>query len=138
MGKMIEFDRMMELIFALSESDLAEFEYEGKEERIRIKKHARPEEPERRVIFEEKKDAEPSKEISVEEGCLVKSPMVGIFYGIEGIVPGKWVEKGQLLGNIEAMKLMNEIKSEQEGVLEEIFVKDGQAVEYGQPMFLIK
>ena len=48
------------------------------------------------------------------------------------------MEKGQLLGNIEAMKMMNEIKAEQAGRLEEIFVKDGQTVEYAQPMFLIK
>ena len=137
----MEFDKMIELIFAVNETEFSEFEYENQEERIRIRKAGKEEERTVQVIRENGTKEEKALDIpgiSVEEGYLVKSPMVGIFYGIEGIETGKRVEEGQLLGNIEAMKLMNEIKSEQDGVIEEIFVKDGQAVEFGQPMFLIK
>lgn len=130
---------MIELIFAVNETEFSEFAYENKEEKIRICKGEKEHTEEIRVISSEKSESVPETgKICVEDGYLVKSPMVGIFYGIEGIEAGKRVEKGQLLGNIEAMKLMNEIKSEQDGVIEEIFVKDGQAVEFGQPMFLIK
>ena len=133
------FDKLIELIFAVNETEFSEFEYENKEEKIRIRKGEKESAEAIHVVStEEAKSAPETPKICVEDGYLVKSPMVGIFYGIEGIEMGKRVEKGQILGNIEAMKLMNEITSEQDGVIEEIFVKDGQAVEFGQPMFLIK
>ena len=50
---------------------------------------------------------------------------------------GDMVKKGQVLGIVEAMKLMNEIESEFEGKVAEIYVENGQAVEYGQPLFRI-
>ena len=137
----MEFDRMIELIFAINETEFSEFEYENQEEKIRLYVYLFNEAAPVQLVSKEpvpKESAQEVTRISVEDGYLVKSPMVGIFYGIEGIEEGKYVEKGQLLGNIEAMKLMNEIKSEQDGVIQEIFVKDGQAVEFGQPMFLIK
>ena len=51
---------------------------------------------------------------------------------------GDPVKKGQTLAIIEAMKLMNEIESEYDGIIEEILVENGQAVEYGQPLFRIR
>ena len=48
------------------------------------------------------------------------------------------MKKGQTLAIVEAMKLMNEIESEFDGIVEEILVENGQAVEYGQPLFRIK
>ena len=128
----MEFDRIMELIFAISESELTEFEYRGNDVELCMRKESKERKRQRDIPDPDKPSLETEKkEACVKEGCLVKSPMVGIFYEIE-------VEKGQLLGNIEAMKMMNEIKAEQAGRLEEIFVKDGQTVEYAQPMFLIK
>ena len=50
---------------------------------------------------------------------------------------GDTVKKGQVLGIVEAMKLMNEIESDYDGVVEAILVKDGETVEYGQPLFRI-
>ena len=135
----MEFDRIMELIFAISESELTEFEYRGNDVELCMRKESKERKRKRDIPDPDKPSLETEKkEACVKEGCLVKSPMVGIFYEIEGIMPGTRVEKGQLLGNIEAMKMMNEIKAEQAGRLEEIFVKDGQTVEYAQPMFLIK
>ncbi len=74
----------------------------------------------------------------------VKSPIVGTYYEAPspGSPPfskvGDEVKVGQVLCIIEAMKLMNEIESESAGTLSKILVKNGQPVEYGQPLFLIK
>jgi acetyl-CoA carboxylase biotin carboxyl carrier protein len=77
------------------------------------------------------------------EGHLVKSPMVGTFYrsaspGSKAFVEvGDTVQAGDTLCIIEAMKLMNEIESDQSGVVKEILVENGQPVEFGQPMVVI-
>lgn len=74
------------------------------------------------------------------EGIVVKSPLVGTFYAAkaEGEAPfvsvGDVVKKGQVIGIIEAMKLMNEIEAEADGTVAEIFVENEQLVEYGQPI----
>lgn len=76
-------------------------------------------------------------------GTCVKSPLVGTFYASAGpeeapfVTVGDTVKKGQVLGIVEAMKLMNEIESEADGVVKAIYVENEQMVEYGQPMFLI-
>lgn len=80
----------------------------------------------------------------VEEGNVVKSPMVGTFYAKPSpnsedyVTVGQKVKKGDVLCIIEAMKLMNEIESEFEGEIKEILVKDEEPVEYGKPLFIIK
>ena len=78
------------------------------------------------------------------KGNIIKSPMVGTFYlkpsptAEPYIEIGKEVKKGDVLCIIEAMKLMNEIESEYTGKVTEILVKDGEAVEYGTPLFRIE
>ena len=77
------------------------------------------------------------------EGKIVKAPMVGTFYlkpaptSAPYVEIGKEVKKGDTLCIIESMKLMNEIESEYDGKIVEILVKDGEAVEYGKPLFRI-
>jgi len=77
-------------------------------------------------------------------GNVVKSPLVGIFYNAASpgeepfIKVGDSVKKGQVLGIVEAMKLMNEIESDFDGVVKQIFVDNEQMVEFGQPMFVIE
>lgn len=77
------------------------------------------------------------------KGNLVKSPLVGTFYAApsEEAEPyakvGDTVKKGQVLAIVEAMKLMNEIESDFDGEVVEIYVKNGESVEYGQPLFRI-
>lgn len=99
---------------------------------------AQPENDTEEYIEEQKED---KKE---EKGNVVKSPMVGTFYikpsptAEPYIEIGKEVKKGDVLCIIEAMKLMNEIESEYTGKIVEILVKDGEAVEYGTPLFKIK
>jgi acetyl-CoA carboxylase biotin carboxyl carrier protein len=82
---------------------------------------------------------------AVEEpkGYEVKSPMVGTFYRASGpgakpfVEIGQAVKPGDTLCIIEAMKLLNEIEAEVAGAIKEILVENGQAVEYGQVLFLI-
>ena len=77
------------------------------------------------------------------EGMIVKSPLVGTFYVAPAedadpfVSVGDPVKKGQTLAIVEAMKLMNEIESDFDGKVAEIYVENGQAVEYGQPLFRI-
>jgi acetyl-CoA carboxylase biotin carboxyl carrier protein len=81
---------------------------------------------------------------SSEELHLIKSPIVGTYYespspGAEPFVKiGGYVETGQTLCIVEAMKLMNEIESDASGEVLRIFVENGQPVEYGQPLFGIR
>ena len=77
------------------------------------------------------------------EGHVVKAPMVGTFYRSSSpdaapfVEVGQTVKQGDTLCVIEAMKLMNEIEADVSGVIKAIQVENGQAVEYGQPMFVI-
>ncbi|OAI64757.1 acetyl-CoA carboxylase [Ralstonia solanacearum] len=76
-------------------------------------------------------------------GHIVTSPMVGTFYrspspGASAFVNvGDTVKEGQTLCIIEAMKLLNEIEADKAGVIKDVLVDNGQAVEYGQPLFVI-
>jgi len=80
----------------------------------------------------------------IASGNTVSSPLVGTFYASPSpdaepfVKTGDRVKKGQILGIIEAMKLMNEIESEYDGVVEAVLVNNEGAVEYGQPLFRIK
>ncbi len=80
---------------------------------------------------------------AVPEGHVVKSPMVGSFYrspspGAKAFVDvGQSVNAGDTLCIIEAMKLLNEIEADKAGVIKAILVENGQAVEFGQPLFII-
>lgn len=78
------------------------------------------------------------------EGKEIKSPMVGVFYAAASpdsepyVQVGQTVKKGDTLCIIEAMKLMNEINAEESGVITEICAKNGDLVQFGQPLFKIK
>jgi len=80
---------------------------------------------------------------AVEEGHAVKSPMVGTFYRSPSpdaksfVEIGDTVAVGDTLCIIEAMKLLNEIEADKAGVIKKILVDNGQAIEYGEPLFII-
>ncbi|MBZ0068146.1 MAG: acetyl-CoA carboxylase biotin carboxyl carrier protein [Thiobacillus sp.] len=82
-------------------------------------------------------------EDALPEGHVVRSPMVGTFYrapapGSKNFAEvGQSVNAGDTLCIIEAMKLLNEIESDQSGVIKAILVENGQPVEYGEPLFVI-
>ena len=81
---------------------------------------------------------------AVTEGKVVKSPLVGTFYSApsEDAAPfvsaGDSIKEGQILAIVEAMKLMNDIESDYTGTVAEVLVGNGDTVEYGQPLFVIK
>ena len=75
---------------------------------------------------------------------LVKSPIVGTFYGSPSpgaaafVAPGDHVEKGQIICIVEAMKLMNDVESDAAGEIVKCLVSNGQPIEFGQPLFSIR
>lgn len=83
-------------------------------------------------------------EPAAETGHLVKSPMVGTFYSASSpdakpfVQVGSVVKAGETICIIEAMKILNEIEADHSGTVTKIMVDNGQAVEYGQPMFVIE
>ncbi|MBZ5719218.1 MAG: acetyl-CoA carboxylase biotin carboxyl carrier protein [Acidobacteriia bacterium] len=157
---------LKELIEFLIEKDIAEFELERGDVKVRIKRggeaHVSASEPDARFFAAHSappaapvsvpaakpaastpptKEAEPA----VEEGLhAVRSPIVGTFYEAPSpgsppfVKPGDVVEVGQLLCIVEAMKLMNEIESDVAGEVVKRLVANGQPIEYGQELFLIR
>ena len=77
-------------------------------------------------------------------GNLISSPMVGTYYSAPSpsakpfVTVGQHVNKGDTIGIIEAMKIMNQIEADLSGTVVEILVKDGEAVEFGQPLIIVQ
>lgn len=146
----MEFEQLLQLIDAVSKSALNEFKYEEKGISIKMGKGVADVQAEGAPAVEfiapkksEKKEVVKEESV-IEGGNVVISPLVGTFYtaaaeGAENFVQvGDKVKKGQVLAIVEAMKLMNEIESEYDGVIVEVLAENGDAVEYGQPLFRIK
>lgn len=140
-----------ELIKLIDKSDVSEVILENDGVKIAIKKGgARPGSTGGAVEDTDStpapaKEPAPCKAPVEREGLItVPSPMVGTFYRAPApdepsyVEAGHWVEKGQTLCIIEAMKLMNEIEAEVSGEVVEILVENAAPVEYGQPLMLIK
>lgn len=140
--------KLKKLIDLVQESGISELEVTEGEEKVRIAKHV----PAGAVAYApppiaiERSIAPPleaDEDDGLPEGHVVKSPMVGTFYRATspGAAPmvdiGQSVAEGDRLCIIEAMKLMNEIESDYSGVVKAILVENGQAVEYGQPLFVL-
>lgn len=85
---------------------------------------------------------EPAEE-SLEVGDIINSPLVGTFYAAASedadpyVKVGDTINKGQVIGIVEAMKLMNHVESEYSGVVSEILVQNSEIVEYGQPLIRV-
>jgi len=143
-----------ELINLMNENGLMELEIEREGMKIRIKRESReslssglmPEYRVERIMSQP--DSSQKEPRSEEKGLLktveIKSPMVGTFYRAPSpeaaafVELGQDVEVGQVICIIEAMKLMNEIKSEVKGKVVDIVVENAEPVEYGQTLFLIE
>jgi len=137
-------EKIKELLKSLENSSVEEIELEA--EGFKLKAKFNREAPVRELPKESPQEP-PQKEEEKEEEknyYVVEAPMVGTFYrapapGAEPFVKeGDYVEKGQTLCIIEALKVMNEIESEVSGVVRKILVENGQPVEYGQPLFYIE
>ena len=143
--------KLKTLIELVESSGIAELEISEGEERVRITRtptstmqqvYAAPQQMAAAAPQQAAVAAEPVKP-AVPEGHVVKSPMVGSFYrcpspGAKAFVEvGQSVNAGDTLCIIEAMKLLNEIEADHSGIIKAILVESGQAVEYGQPLFII-
>ncbi|HEY1999865.1 acetyl-CoA carboxylase biotin carboxyl carrier protein [Paraburkholderia sp.] len=150
--------KLKTLIDLVSESGISELEVTEGEGKVRIVKNAPPVYVQPSASYApqyaapapapgaaaEAPAAAPATPAAVApQGHVVTSPMVGTFYrapspGAEPFVQvGDTVKEGQTICIIEAMKLLNEIESDKSGVVKEILVDNGQAVEYGQPLFVV-
>ncbi len=137
--------KLKALIELVQSSGISELEITEGEERVRINRTGTP------IAAPGMMMTQPMAAVAapavaaevVEEGHIVKSPMVGTFYRSPSpgspafIEVGQSVSDGQTLCIIEAMKLLNEIESDAAGVVKKILVENGQPVEYGQPLFVI-
>ncbi len=155
-----------ELVEFLIEKDIAEFELERGDVKVRIKRAA-PEAPQPVERIISVPAAVPAVHMPVahapiaapvhavappatgapekkEDLHMVKSPMVGTYYESPSpgsppfVKPGDTIEVGQLLCIVEAMKLMNEIESDVAGEVVQCLVKNGQPIEYGQDLFAVR
>jgi acetyl-CoA carboxylase biotin carboxyl carrier protein len=134
--------KIKKLIEMLQESDLREIEVSQGDESVRILRDNNYSEKNISVInTPELKNINATPEII--EGNFITSPIVGTFYRKPSpdkdpfIKVGDVIEKGQVLCIIEAMKMMNEIKSDSDGKIISIDVEDGQPVEFGQKIITI-
>jgi len=150
--------KLKKLIDLVQESGIAELEVTEGEEKVRIRSGSVPEVtpavppglaatqpmPVIAPAGAGAPAAEPAPTPAEPAGHVVKSPMVGTFYraGSPGSPPfaevGDEVKAGQTICIIEAMKLMNEIECDKDGVVKAILVENGQPVEYGEPLFVIE
>jgi acetyl-CoA carboxylase biotin carboxyl carrier protein len=150
--------KLKTLIDLVSESGISELEVNEGEDRVRIV-NAGSTAPAGQVVFTNPAPVQaiqappsaaapaPSAPIaeasSAETGFVARSPMVGTFYRAPNpespdfVKVGDTVRVGQTLCIIEAMKLLNEIESEQAGVIKQILCENGQGVEFDQPLFII-
>ena len=152
----IDYEEITKLINFLEEKNLALFELEVEGFKIKISRAASPgsasisEKMTAQSLTQHNQNekalfpaATPAQEVS-DSLHYVTSPMVGTFYRAPDptsppfVDVGEEVKKSQTLCIIEAMKLMNEIESEVEGVIKEIYAENGKPVEYGQRLFAIQ
>lgn len=152
----MEIKEIIELIKAVSENSLTSFELEQGNTKISIKKKGpkvvrvagaagsgsgAAEEIVTVLDTQAEPAAAPQKTGDINSDKVITSPLVGTFYSASSpdaepfVKEGDTVKKGQVLGIIEAMKLMNEIAAEEEGQIVEVCVQNGQIVEYGQTLF---
>jgi len=139
----MEFDDLKDLIELLKDTDITELQLEKEGTKVRIKREKilSSMEIQKFGSLQEKITREAEEETRL---ITVTSPIVGTFYRAPSpeaapfVEVGSKVKKGQVLCIIEAMKLMNEIESEVDGIVIKVLVENSQPVEYGEPLFLLE
>jgi acetyl-CoA carboxylase biotin carboxyl carrier protein len=148
--------KLKTLIDLVSESNVSELEITEAEGKVRIVKSAPVTQaavampaPVAAVVAPVPAAAAPAAaavaaEPAAPKGHVIKSPMVGTFYrasspGAKPFVElGQTIKEGEAVCIVEAMKILNEIEADKSGVVTQILVENGQAVEYGQPLFVVE
>lgn len=164
-GIKMEYNHILELIKTVSESNLTNFHYEEGNVKIHMSSgdvmmmdqgftttvNAEAVAPAVQSVAAEAVAQSVSEEASVADkksavasGKTINSPLVGTFYAAPSedaepfVKVGDRVKKGQIIAIVEAMKLMNEIESEYDGVITEILVDNASGVEYGEALFVVE
>jgi acetyl-CoA carboxylase biotin carboxyl carrier protein len=140
----MEMENIIKLIQTVSESSLTSFQYTEGDSSLSL-------EINRGIVYNQAPEIQITQaitgtQIANEDSCklMINSPMVGTFYASKSedsepyITVGDLVKKGQIIGIVEAMKLMNEIESAYDGIVEAILVRNKDMVEYGQALVRIK
>ncbi|WNF37826.1 acetyl-CoA carboxylase biotin carboxyl carrier protein [Bacillaceae bacterium IKA-2] len=156
---MLKIQEIRELIRAIDQSTIEEFKYEQEGTKITLRKEQRGVEEfppkvmqqapavssqQEKVAFAENLDKEKVHSTNQTNLHKIISPMVGTFYAAPSselpqyVAAGDKVEIDSVVCIVEAMKLMNEIEAEIKGEIVEVLVENGQLVEYGQVLFLVK
>jgi len=155
----MDMSELKELIKLFETSSVTEMEYERGGLRVRLKPQiergttggatAAAETDSAATELRSEVDTATAEEMSERHSIspdlvTINAPMVGIFYSAPApdakpfVVVGQSIEDGQTVGIISAMKVMNEIKTEIVGTIRDILVENGQAIEYGQPLFAVE
>ena len=151
----MELKDLIALMEAAKKNEIDKFVYETETEKIVIRKKTaktvkvnkkenivKANKPE--IQYEVESGEVQDESLHMDNENIVTSPLVGTFYSSPSpdakpfVSVGDSVKKGQVIAIIEAMKLMNEIESEFDGVVEAVLVKDESVVEFGQPLFRIR
>ncbi|MGQ9022678.1 acetyl-CoA carboxylase biotin carboxyl carrier protein [Bacillus sp. 18-5] len=156
---MLKIEEIHELIKLIDESTIDEFTYENEGAKIKLKKNkevvqqvAAPVAPVQAAPAQQAPKAQapaqtesPAQEAAASENLhKITSPMVGTFYASSSPEAGPYVTTGSKVKEntvvciVEAMKLFNEIEAEVKGEIVEVLAENGQLVEFGQPLFLVK
>ena len=140
----MEIDDLKELISLLLDTDITELQLEKDGTKVKIRRQmllpSLEMRPKATTVIERSTETDEETQRLI----TVTAPIVGTFYRSPSpdtpafVDAGTRVKKGQVICVIEAMKLMNEIESEADGVVVRALVENGQPVEYGEPLFLIE
>jgi acetyl-CoA carboxylase biotin carboxyl carrier protein len=151
--------KVKKLIELLEESGIAEIEIHEGEESVRISRGSSV--PNQQAMIQVPQATAPVAQVAApvnvhpaaestpsndfsDEGHVITSPMVGVFYTSPSpeepafVTKGHAIKSGDVICIIEAMKIMNQIEADTDGKLLRILVENGEAVEYGQPLFIIE
>jgi len=142
----MDLDEIKNLIELLQDTDITELQVEREGSKLKIKREkflssfeVTP------PVAKTSAETRETREEGLDDQRLITiiSPIVGIFHRAPSpesspfVEVGNTVKKGQVLCIVEAMKLMNEIESDTDGIVSKILIENGQPVEYGEPLFLI-
>ena len=140
--------KLMEL---LEESGMSEIEIKEGEESVKISRYGNSPAPSHSFVQQQAPTSLPPVVVApviVDEpstvGQSLTSPMVGTYYSAPSptakpfVTIGQHVKQGDTIGIVEAMKIMNQIEAEKSGTVLQILVKDGEAVEFGQPLIIVE
>ena len=140
--------KLMEL---LEESGMSEIEIKEGEESVKISRYGNSPVPSHSFVQQQAPTSVPpmvAVPVIADEpstvGQSLTSPMVGTYYSAPSptakpfVTIGQHVKQGDTIGIVEAMKIMNQIEAEKSGIVLQILVKDGEAVEFGQPLIIVE